>query len=240
MGSEMCIRDRQEGGRRLRWTAKRVMDVAQRLYEGGYITYMRTDGVQIAGEAIAACRNTISGQYGAAYLPEEARAYRSTAKNAQEAHEAIRPTDVTRLPSQIAPYLDKDQLRLYELIWKRTIEIKMANALMERETVDISAADISCMLRATGSITLFDGFLKVYQEGRDDQPGNDEDRSLPNVSKGQSLTKGAVSPNQHFTEPAPRCSEATLVKRLEELGIGRPSTYASTVSYTHLTLPTKA
>ena len=225
----------QEASRKIHLRPQRTMQVAQRLYEGididgetaGLITYMRTDSVQIAGEAIAACRNTISGQYGAAYLPEEARAYRSTAKNAQEAHEAIRPTDLTRLPSQIAPHLDKDQLRLYELIWKRTIASQMANARMERATVDISAADVSCMLRATGSITLFDGFLKVYQEGRDDQPGNDEDRSLPNVSKGQSLTKGAVSPNQHFTEPAPRFSEATLVKRLEELGIGRPSTYAS-------------
>ncbi len=228
----------QEASRKIRLRPQRTMQVAQRLYEGidiggetvGLITYMRTDGVQIAGEAIAACRSMIANKYSGAYLPEKARTYRSAAKNAQEAHEAIRPTDIRRSPGQMAPYLDGDQQRLYELIWKRTLASQMANARIERATVDITAADASCVLRATGSITLFDGFLKVYREGRDDQPESDDDRSLPNISPGQVLTRGDVTPSQHFTEPPPRFSEATLVRRLEELGIGRPSTYASTLA----------
>ena len=225
----------QEASRKLRLRPQRAMQVAQKLYEGidiggetvGLITYMRTDGVQIAGEAIDACRSTIARQYGGNYLPQKPRAYRTAAKNAQEAHEAIRPTDVARLPNEIARFLDNDQQRLYELIWKRTIASQMASARIERATIDIAWPDTSCVLRATGSITLFDGFLKLYREGRDDQPDNDEDRSLPNMTQGETLNRGDITPSQHFTEPPPRFSEATLVKRLEELGIGRPSTYAS-------------
>ena len=224
----------QEASRKIGLRPQRTMQVAQRLYEGvdiggetvGLITYMRTDGVQIAGEAVAGCRSTIAETYGQAYLPEKPRAYRSAARNAQEAHEAIRPTDLGRLPAQLAPRLDRDQQRLYELIWKRTVASQMASARFERATVDIAATDGSCTLRATGSITLFDGFLRLYREGRDDQPDGDEDRSLPHLKERQPLARGTVTPSQHFTEPAPRFSEATLVKRLEELGIGRPSTYA--------------
>ena len=228
----------QEASRKIALRPQHAMQVAQKLYEGidiggetvGLITYMRTDGVQIAAEAIAECRTTIAQQYGADYIPKEPRAYRTAAKNAQEAHEAIRPTDLTRLPQDIASYLDRDQQRLYELIWKRTIASQMASARFERATIDIAPPGTSCVLRATGSITLFDGFLKLYQEGRDDQPEKEEERSLPNMTPGEILNRGDITPNQHFTEPPPRFSEATLVKRMEELGIGRPSTYASILS----------
>ena len=228
----------QEASRKIQLRPQHAMQVAQKLYEGidiggetvGLITYMRTDGVQIANEAIEECRTTIAQQYGAAYVPKEARAYLTAAKNAQEAHEAIRPTDLTRLPSDIAGFLDRDQLRLYELIWKRTIASQMASARIERATIDIVPPNSACVLRATGSITLFDGFLKLYQEGRDDQADNEKDHSLPNVVPGEELRCGDITPSQHFTEPPPRFSEATLVKRMEELGIGRPSTYASILS----------
>ena len=228
----------QEASRKIQLRPQHAMQVAQKLYEGidiggetvGLITYMRTDGVQIASEAIATCRSTIARQYGEAYVPAAPRAYRTAAKNAQEAHEAIRPTDLARLPSDIAGFLDRDQQRLYELIWKRTIASQMASARIERATIDIKPPNASCALRATGSITLFDGFLKLYQEGRDDQAENEEERSLPNMTPGEALNRGDITPSQHFTEPPPRFSEATLVKRMEELGIGRPSTYASILS----------
>ena len=231
----------QEASRKLHLRPRRAMQVAQRLYEGvaidgdtvGLITYMRTDGVQIAQEAIKGCRSVITAQYGTAYLPDQARIYKTKAKNAQEAHEAIRPTDLSRLPKDAAPFLDAEQMRLYELIWKRTVASQMAGARIEQVTIEIADDKGRCGLRATGSVIRFDGFLRLYQEGRDDLPAEDDrdsDRALPPVNDGQVLTKEAVRPAQHFTEPPPRYSEATLVKRLEELGIGRPSTYASILS----------
>ncbi len=234
----------QEAARKLYMSAKRTMQVAQRLYEGanmggetvGLITYMRTDGVQMAGEAVAACRSVIQDSYGAPYLPDVPRAYKSKAKNAQEAHEAIRPTDLRRRPEDVARYLDSDQLKLYELIWKRTVASQMESAVLDQVAVDIAAHDGSAQLRATGSVIAFDGFLKVYQEGKDEQDGQngdkDEDRLriLPDVQQGQALARQGVETDQHFTQPPPRYTEASLVKRLEELGIGRPSTYASILS----------
>ena len=235
----------QEAARKLYMAAKRTMQVAQKLYEGvtiggetvGLITYMRTDGVQMAGEAIAACRGLIESSYGKPYLPDAPRVYKTKAKNAQEAHEAIRPTDLSRRPDEVARYLDADQRKLYELIWKRTVASQMESAVLDQAAVDIKAHDGSSQFRATGSVIAFDGFLKVYQEGRDDSgesdgEGDDEDklRILPDVKPGQGLARQSVAAEQHFTQPPPRYSEASLVKRLEELGIGRPSTYASILS----------
>lgn len=228
----------QEAARKLGFSASRTMQVAQRLYEGieiggetqGLITYMRTDGIQIAPEALGQARDVIADQFGNNYLPSEPRIYKSKAKNAQEAHEAIRPTDLSRLPSMVS-HMDKDQLRLYDLIWKRTITSQMASAQMERTTVEIEDPGKTVGLRATGSVIVFDGFLKVYQEGKDDKSGDDEnDRRLPKVTVGEKIGAEKVEANQHFTEPPPRFTEASLVKRMEELGIGRPSTYASTLS----------
>ena len=220
----------QEASRKLRLGASRTMRLAQELYEGGLITYMRTDGVQIAGEAIAACRDLIAREYGPSYLPENPRAYRAKAKNAQEAHEAIRPTDMGH-PSGAPPdHLDRDHAQLYELIWKRAVASQMENARVQSTALEIEPSDRRVGLRATGSVIAFDGFLRLYQEGRDDQvdrDGEGEDRVLPKVARGESLTRNKIEPGQHFTEPPPRFTEATLVKRLEELGIGRPSTYAS-------------
>lgn len=231
----------QEASRKLRFAARRTMQVAQRLYEGvnlggevtGLITYMRTDGVQIANEAVAGCRQVIQTQYGAPYVPESPRAYKTKAKNAQEAHEAIRPTDLSRLPRDMAKHLSPEQAQLYELVWKRTIASQMASARLENASIDIAANDGNSAFRATGQIILFDGFLKLYQEGRDDVSSDDTgdaDRALPKVAAKDPLERGEVKPAQHFTEPPPRFTEATLVKRLEELGIGRPSTYASILS----------
>ena len=228
----------QEASRKLGFSAKRTMQVAQRLYEGvdlggettGLITYMRTDGVHMAGEAIAACREVITARFGKDYVPEQPRQYRAAAKNAQEAHEAIRPTLVARQPQALAPSLDHDQRRLYELIWNRTIASQMTSAQVQRTVIDIASADGSARLRATGSVTLFNGFLRLYQEGRDDDGEGESERTLPAVTIGDALARGATIPQQHFTEPPPRYSEATLVKRFEELGIGRPSTYASIIS----------
>ncbi|MEK9724449.1 MAG: type I DNA topoisomerase, partial [Rhodospirillaceae bacterium] len=235
----------QEASRKLRFGARRTMQVAQRLYEGinlggetvGLITYMRTDGVQIANEAIAGCRSLIGRDFGNAYLPEQPRVYKSKAKNAQEAHEAVRPTDVGRKPADVAPYLDDDQKRLYELIWKRTIASQMESAVLDQVAVDIASADAQVTLRATGSVIAFDGFFRLYREGRDDAdaagddaPGAAEDRILPPLDEGEAVSRRAVHPEQHFTQPPPRYSEASLVKTLEELGIGRPSTYASIIS----------
>src|SRR6266567_4557968 len=226
----------QEASRKLGFGASRTMRVAQRLYEGidldgdtvGLITYMRTDGVAIAGEAIAAARGLIGSEFGPRYVPGEPRVYRSPAKNAQEAHEAIRPTDLTRRPGDVARHLDNDHRRLYELIWKRTVASQMASALLDQASVDIADQSGRLRLHATGSVVLFDGFLKLYQEDRDDASEEDsEGRRLPNMRERERLARGAVDPAQHFTQPPPRYSEASLVKKLEELGIGRPSTYAS-------------
>ncbi len=228
----------QEASRKLSFTARQTMGVAQQLYEGvaldgervGLITYMRTDGVHIAEEAVRSARTTIEREYGARYVPDEPRAYRAKAKNAQEAHEAIRPTDLARLPKQVQSLLSDDQARLYELIWKRTLASQMASAEIDQTAIVIEPGDGRHGLRATGSVIAFDGFLRLYQEGRDDAKGEDGERRLPRVQKGEALALAAVTPEQHFTEPPPRFSEASLVKELEQLGIGRPSTYASIIS----------
>ena len=226
-----------EASRKLGFNAKHTMRIAQGLYEGvdiggdqvGLITYMRTDGVSMAGEGIAEARHVIGDKYGSKYVPNVPRAYTSKAKNAQEAHEAIRPTSFNRTPEKIARHLDEDQRKLYDLIWKRAIASQMESAELERTTVDVVSADRQITLRATGSVTLFDGFLAVYQEGKDDEQDEDGAR-LPKVKEGESATVKQVKPEQHFTEPPPRYSEASLVRKLEELGIGRPSTYASILS----------
>ncbi len=227
----------QEASRKLGFAPAHTMRVAQRLYEGvniggettGLITYMRTDGVQIAPEAITQARKVIGQEYGDNYVPRAPREYQSKAKNAQEAHEAIRPTDLSRLPATLRAKLDPDQARLYELIWTRTIASQMESAELERTTVDITAraGARTLELRATGQVIKFDGFLALYNEGRDDDPDDDENRRLPAMSQGEPLTREGLNVTQHFTEPPPRYSEASLVKRMEELGIGRPSTYAS-------------
>ena len=226
----------QEASRKLGLGATRTMQIAQRLYEGidlggemvGLITYMRTDGVAIAAEAIAAARELIGSDFGPRYVPDQPRLYRSPAKNAQEAHEAIRPTDLARKPADVAGRLDNDQRRLYELIWKRTLASQMASALLEQVAVDIADGSGRLRLRANGSVVMFDGFLALYQEDRDDTTDEEGEGSrLPAMRKAERLARGEVSPNQHFTQPPPRYSEASLVKKLEELGIGRPSTYAS-------------
>ena len=216
------------------------MKTAQRLFEGvdiggetvGLITYMRTDSVQLSGEALGASRRLIGQRFGEAYLPEKPRQYKTKTKNAQEAHEAIRPTDLFRIPSELRGQLDDDQRRLYDLIWKRTVASQMAAALLDRVTADIGSADGVVGLRATGQTVAFDGFLKLYQEGRDDPTGDeDEDGAmLPPLAVGDPMKQRSVTPLQHFTEPPPRYSEASLVKKMEELGIGRPSTYASIIS----------
>ncbi len=204
------------------------MSAAQRLYEAGHITYMRTDGIDMAPEAVMAARDAIKARFGAEYLPKSPRMYKNKAKNAQEAHECIRPTDMMLSPDRL-PVADKDQKALYDLIWKRTIASQMESARMERTTVDLSSADGQVGLRANGQVMLFDGFLKVYDQGRDDE--DDEDgRRLPLIQEGEAADKRSVTPEQHFTQAPPRYTEATLVKRMEELGIGRPSTYASIVT----------
>jgi DNA topoisomerase I len=227
----------QEASRKLGFAPAHTMRIAQRLYEGtdidgetvGLITYMRTDGVQIAEEAIAAIRQVVDNEYGARYLPEAPRRYQTKAKNAQEAHEAIRPTNMAVRPRDAARFLESDQAKLYELIWVRTTASQMESAELERTTVDITAkvGARTLDLRATGTVVKFDGFLKVYQEGHDDEAEDEESRRLPPMSEGEALSKRAIEATQHFTEPPPRYSEASLVKRMEELGIGRPSTYAS-------------
>ncbi|HJW41408.1 MAG TPA: type I DNA topoisomerase, partial [Rhizomicrobium sp.] len=227
----------QEASRKLGFGAKRTMQIAQGLYEGvdiagetvGLITYMRTDGIIMVPEAIAEARSVIGSKYGQRYLPGSPRVYTSKAKNAQEAHEAIRPTLFERTPDEVARYLDADAARLYELIWKRATASQMESAEMERTTVDVASADKKITLRATGTVMLFDGFLTLYQEGKDDE--DDEDGSkLPKVAAGEASKVDNVLPAQHFTEPPPRYSEASLVRKLEELGIGRPSTYATILS----------
>src|SRR5438132_655604 len=211
----------QEASRKLGLAASRTMQVAQRLYEGieldgetvGLITYMRTDGVAVAGEAITAARRLIGDEFGGRYVPSEPRVYRSPAKNAQEAHEAIRPTDLARKPNDVARHLDRDQLRLYELIWKRTVASQMASALLEQVAVDIADAAGRLRLRANGSVILFDGFLTLYQEDRDDTSADEEGEGgrLPAMRKAERLARGEVMPSQHFTQPPPRYTEASLV-----------------------------
>ncbi len=229
----------QEASRKLGFAPARTMQIAQRLYEGvdvegetvGLITYMRTDGVDMAPEAIAKARSVIGQQFGAAYVPKAPRKYMAKAKNAQEAHEAIRPADLARLPAAIAHFLERDEARLYELIWTRTIASQMELADLERTIVDIraEAGQKNLYLRATGQVIRFDGFLKLYQEGRDDEEDEEAGR-LPPMQKDETLAKKKIDATQHFTEPPPRFTEATLIKRMEELGIGRPSTYASTLA----------
>ncbi len=227
----------QEASRKLRMAASRTMRVAQSLYEGvdiggetvGLISYMRTDSITLSQEALGGARAAIGQLYGERYLPEKPRQYRTKAKNAQEAHEAIRPTNMSRHPREVAGRLDDAERRLYELIWKRTIASQMESAQFDQVGADLVAPDGGAVLRATGSTLVFDGFLKVYQEGRDDtaEDGERDSRALPPLAEGEALDRGEVRPEQHFTQPPPRYTEASLVKRLEELGIGRPSTYAS-------------
>ena len=225
----------QEAARKLGWAVKRTMLIAQKLYEGielgaegsvGLITYMRTDSTRVSDAALGEVRDFISQQYGAAYLPEKAVHYRSK-KDAQDAHEAIRPTDVGRTPDSLASYLSSDELRLYRLIWQRSVASQMTAAIFDQTTIDIGAGRF--IFRASGSVQKFDGFLKIYQEGRDEKTEEDEEaeRSLPLVEKGETLALNQITPEQHFTDPPPRFTEATLVKALEEKGIGRPSTYAA-------------
>ncbi|GMB81469.1 type I DNA topoisomerase [Shinella zoogloeoides] len=233
----------QAASSKLGFSASRTMQVAQRLYEGidiggetvGLITYMRTDGVQMAPEAIDAARRAVGEQFGARYVPEKPRFYSTKAKNAQEAHEAIRPTSFDRTPDQVRRYLDPDQLRLYDLVWKRGIASQMASAEIERTTVEIEADNggRKAGLRATGSVIRFDGFIAAYTDQKEDgeQPDEgDEDGRLPEINAQEKLDKQKVNATQHFTEPPPRYSEASLIKKMEELGIGRPSTYAATLA----------
>jgi DNA topoisomerase-1 len=227
-----------EASRKLGMGAAATMRVAQRLYEAGHITYMRTDAVQMAREAIAAIREHVKAAFGADYLPPVPREYATRAKNAQEAHEAIRPTDIAATPDRLARELDAQEARLYELIWKRAVASQMASAELDQTTVEIADASGKIRLRATGSVLVFDGFLKLYREDEDDRAADaraglgkpdteEETRLLPPMAEGDPLSRGAVEATQHFTQPPPRYTEASLIKRLEELGIGRPSTYAT-------------
>jgi DNA topoisomerase I len=229
----------QEAARKLGFTAQRTMRVAQQLYEGidvgsgpiGLITYMRTDSVNLAQEALSETRAYVTERYGADHLPDQPRFYKTKAKNAQEAHEAIRPTSVYQVPKEIRAHLSADQFKLYELIWKRTLACQMAHALINQVAINLSAG-AGNLFRATGSTVAEAGFMRVYLEGRDDVKGGDDDeeRMLPEMEAGDLVGLLAIRPEQHFTEPPPRYSEASLVKALEEFGIGRPSTYASIIS----------
>ena len=219
----------QEASRKFGFGARQTMSTAQRLYEAGYITYMRTDGIDMAPEAVSAARSEVKSRYGDSYVPANPRIYKNKAKNAQEAHECIRPTDMSVDAAKLAR-LEADQRKLYDLIWKRTLASQMESARMERTTVDVASADGQVELRATGQVVMFDGFMKVYEEGRDDTVVDDDDKRLPQIMQGEAADKKSVTPEQHFTQPPPRYTEATLVKRMEELGIGRPSTYASVVT----------
>jgi DNA topoisomerase-1 len=219
----------QEASRKFGMGARQTMSAAQRLYEAGHITYMRTDGIDMAPEAVMATREAIENRYGKEYLPSSPRMYKNKAKNAQEAHECIRPTNASKDAASLK-LTDADQRKLYDLIWKRTIACQMAAAKLERTTVEIMSKDGQVGLRANGQVVLFDGFLKVYEEGRDDTSNDGEDRLLPQLMQGEGVEKRAITPEQHFTQPPARYTEATLVKKMEELGIGRPSTYASIVT----------
>ena len=254
----------QEASRKFGMGARQCMNAAQRLYEAGHITYMRTDGIDMAPEAVTAARDAIKERYGADYVPDSPRVYKNKAKNAQEAHECIRPTEMTKDAAALK-LTESDQRKLYDLIWKRTLACQMASARMERTTVIVASQDGQVELRATGQVVLFDGFLRVYEEGRDDVAGDDDDKRLPQVHQGEPAKfgsstslraqydkgddsvvdtskgmlksgsavlseNGAVLALQSHTQPPPRYTEATLVKKMEELGIGRPSTYASIVT----------
>ena len=232
----------QEASRKLGFSAKRTMQAAQRLYEGitiggettGLITYMRTDGIDMAPEAVMACREEVQKRYGGEYVPSSPRMYKSKQKNAQEAHECVRPTGFHRHPDDLKG-LESDQYRLYDLIWKRTMACQMESARLEQTTIEVVSADEQVGLRATGSVVTFDGFMRVYEEGRDDESQEAEGHfadgaRLPKVSANDNADVSKANPEQHFTQPPPRYTEASLVKRLEELGIGRPSTYASIIS----------
>ena len=229
----------QEASRKLGFSPRHTMQLAQRLYEGvdmggeaeGLITYMRTDGVQIVPEAVSAVRRLVTKLYGDRYVPASPRQYEAKAKNAQEAHEAIRPTDFSKEPDKVARYLEDDAARLYKLIWQRTLASQASSAEIERTTaeIDVTGKDGKPYgVRATGSVIRFDGFLKIYEEGIDDAVG--DDGALPALATGDALDPRDIEAKQHFTEPPPRYSEATLIKKMEELGIGRPSTYASTLN----------
>lgn len=220
----------QEAARKLRFSAKRTMQIAQKLYEEGLITYMRTDAVNLSQEAISACREAILKYFGEDYLPKQAKEYKTKSKNAQEAHEAIRPSNVMNTPKKLETKLDAEAHKLYELIWKRTIACQMNPAVMDKVAIDFLSQDKLILLRANGQVIAFDGFLKLYQESKDDSDEDDENRILPNVETGEAVTKGEIRTDQHFTTPPPRFTEASLVKKLEELGIGRPSTYATIIS----------
>jgi len=238
----------QEAARKLGFSARKTMTLAQRLYEGidlpgegttGLITYMRTDSVTIADSALREIAELVKQDYGRAYSLADARRYKTRSRNAQEAHEAVRPTSVFRTPQRVAAALDRDQLRLYTLIWQRTVATQMADARFDQVGIDIEAlapanghggGQARYGLRATGQTLTFDGFLKLYREGRDDEPDEDAEAALPVLAAEQLLRMLEVLPEQHFTQPPPRYTEASLVKKLEELGIGRPSTYASIIS----------
>ncbi|MDJ0613717.1 MAG: type I DNA topoisomerase, partial [Rhizobiaceae bacterium] len=229
-----------DASRRLGFSAKQTMQVAQKLYEGvdiggetvGLITYMRTDGIQITPEAIPSIRDQISKSFSDRHVPSEPRMYSSKAKNAQEAHEAIRPTDIARTPKEMEQHLDEDGRRLYDLIWKRTIASQMASAEVERTAVDIRAEGNgkTARLRANGSVIKFDGFLAAYDQAKSQSDDEEDDKRLPAMSEGENVVREKIEANQHFTEPPPRYSEASLIRKMEELGIGRPSTYASVLS----------
>ncbi len=228
----------QEAARKLGFSASRTMQTAQKLYEGveiagettGFITYMRTDSVHLAQEAITEGRSFLQKAYGDEYVPAAPRQFKNKTKNAQEAHEAIRPTQLSRRPQEVAAYLDDSQLKLYDLIWKRALASQMESATFDQVIVDMADKDNQTILRANGSTLVFDGFLKLYQEGVDEEPETDENsRLLPIMHEKEAVEKESVDPSQHFTQPPPRFSEASLVKKLEELGIGRPSTYASLI-----------
>ncbi|MEN8176354.1 MAG: type I DNA topoisomerase [Pseudomonadota bacterium] len=227
----------QEAARKLGFTTQRAMRVAQQLYEGvdigdgatGLITYMRTDSVNLADDALVELRDFIARKYGRDQVPDEARRYKTKAKNAQEAHEAIRPTSVLRTPEELKPHLNRDQFRLYELIWKRTLACQMIHATLNTVAADLEAGGTGTF-RATGSSIAHPGFMTVYLEGKDDAKGGEDEKMLPDLKEGEILDLGGIRSEQHFTEPPPRYSEASLVKSLEEHGIGRPSTYASIIS----------
>lgn len=221
-----------EASRKLGMSASQTMRTAQSLYEAGFITYMRTDGTTLSNDAVEQARGVIKKEYGDTYLPDAPRLYKSKAKNAQEAHEAIRPTDLSKIPGKSgAPMGDEKERRLYELIWKRTMASQMESAVLDQMKVDISDGTDDVILRANGSVVTFDGFLTLYQESNDDESESesekDSDRRLPPMEEGGKTKVVDVTPNQHFTQPPPRYSEASLVKAMEEMGIGRPSTYAS-------------
>jgi DNA topoisomerase-1 len=219
----------QEAGRKYGMGARQTMQAAQRLYEAGHITYMRTDGIDMAPEAVTTTREAIKERYGEKFLPSSPRFYKNKAKNAQEAHECIRPTSISKDSKQLK-LSDPDQFKLYDLIWKRTISCQMESAKLERTSVDLQSPDKEVTLRANGQVVLFEGFLKVYEESRDDAEQSDSENRLPQISQGENIEKLSIDPEQHFTQPPPRYTEASLVKRMEELGIGRPSTYANIVT----------